>query len=122
MICPPDSDRSFGPQVNVYCRSMDFTVQFEDIVFASLPAALLLFVVPSYFVLLLRKPAIFPLRSKYLAAKCVSHTLSWFTKVGLKLTEISLHFPACSLLSWHSLLFVCSAACSGRVHPLPPIY
>lgn len=48
MACPARSDQLFGPRVNALCRSLDFTLLFEDSIFGCLPAAcLLLCAVPS---------------------------------------------------------------------------
>ncbi|KAI1387325.1 uncharacterized protein F4822DRAFT_430081 [Hypoxylon trugodes] len=44
--CLSDSDQAFGPRVNPNCRSFDFTLQFEDIFFACLPAAIFLLLLP----------------------------------------------------------------------------
>ncbi|KAK0615177.1 ABC transporter [Bombardia bombarda] len=44
--CQADSDRSFGPRVDPGCRSFDFTLQFEDIFFTCLPAAVFLILAP----------------------------------------------------------------------------
>lgn len=40
MICP--SDDHFGPVVNEYCRSFDFTLFFEDSILAALPSLVFL--------------------------------------------------------------------------------
>jgi hypothetical protein len=42
MSCPNGSDNQFGPRVLSQCRSFDFTLLFEDAIFALLPAALFL--------------------------------------------------------------------------------
>jgi ATP-binding cassette, subfamily C (CFTR/MRP), member 1 len=47
-------DQSFGPRVSSACRSFDFTLLFEDIVLATVPAAALLFLLPAPLYLLLR--------------------------------------------------------------------
>ncbi|KAF5859185.1 hypothetical protein ETB97_003197 [Aspergillus alliaceus] len=39
-------DNGLGPRVNLNCRSFDFTLLFEDIFFISLPAAVLLILLP----------------------------------------------------------------------------
>ncbi|KAL8792917.1 MAG: hypothetical protein Q9195_004494 [Heterodermia aff. obscurata] len=40
MLCPVDSDRLFGPRVDVRCRSFDFTLAFEDTVLCGLAPAI----------------------------------------------------------------------------------
>lgn len=77
MSCPSRSDRFFGPRIDARCRAFDFTLQFEDIFFACLPAGLFLVLSPSVVVPLLRKPILFSSRSKLLASKLVCSTLSW---------------------------------------------
>ncbi|KAI0160936.1 ABC transporter [Hypoxylon sp. FL1284] len=77
--CPSGSDRAFGPRVDPTCRSFDFTLQFEDIFFACLPAVIFLILLPLRIAPLLlgrfrQKPAdrinvVFPLWSKLLGAK-----------------------------------------------------
>lgn len=77
--CASGSDRAFGPRVDPTCRSFDFTLQFEDIFFACLPAAIFLALLPTRIAPLLlrrlrRKPpsrtaVLFPLYSKLLGAK-----------------------------------------------------
>jgi ATP-binding cassette subfamily C (CFTR/MRP) protein 1 len=42
LACPRDSDRCFGPRVDMACRAFDFTLFFEDVFFAGLPSALFL--------------------------------------------------------------------------------
>ncbi|RAH69778.1 putative ABC multidrug transporter [Aspergillus aculeatinus CBS 121060] len=44
--CTSASDAVFGPRVSVACRSFDFTLYFEDVMFACLPAALCLLLLP----------------------------------------------------------------------------
>ena len=75
MECRPGSDQVFGPRVDVSCRSFDFTLEFEDIVFACLPAAILLFVLPSKLLVLLRRPCISSLSSRLLVCKMVRRNL-----------------------------------------------
>ncbi|XXG98141.1 hypothetical protein Hte_004462 [Hypoxylon texense] len=77
--CAPGSDRSFGPRVDLTCRSFDFTLQFEDIFFACLPAAIFLVLLPPRIAPLLLGPlrrnlpahstVLFPVYSKLLGAK-----------------------------------------------------
>lgn len=40
------SDNRLGPRVSIDCRAFDFTLLFEDIFFTSLPAAILLILLP----------------------------------------------------------------------------
>ncbi|POR31354.1 Uncharacterized protein TPAR_08439 [Tolypocladium paradoxum] len=44
--CPPDGDDQFGPRIDVACRSLDFTLLFEDAFFVALPAAVFLLLLP----------------------------------------------------------------------------
>ena len=44
--CAKSSDNTFGPRVNVECRSFDFTLLFEDGLFITLPAVLFLLLIP----------------------------------------------------------------------------
>jgi ATP-binding cassette, subfamily C (CFTR/MRP), member 1 len=39
-------DAAFGPPVQTSCRSFDFTLYFEDVVLATLPAAVFLLALP----------------------------------------------------------------------------
>ena len=52
--CPPRSDRPFGPQVDSTCRGLDFTLYFEDVFLACLPAVVFLLVSPLRVIALLR--------------------------------------------------------------------
>ncbi|KAI0128261.1 P-loop containing nucleoside triphosphate hydrolase protein [Xylariales sp. AK1849] len=45
-LCPIDSDRQFGPRVDIECRAFDFTLLFEDIFFLALPATIFLCLLP----------------------------------------------------------------------------
>ncbi|KAF3798626.1 ABC transporter FUM19 [Colletotrichum gloeosporioides] len=58
MDCPNFSDWAYGPRVHTGCRSFDFTLQFEDIIFSCLPSAFFLLLVPPRVVQLLRQPAL----------------------------------------------------------------
>ncbi|EQB45580.1 ABC transporter [Colletotrichum gloeosporioides Cg-14] len=71
MSCPSLSDQSFGPRVNPECRSFDFTLQFEDILFACIPSAVLILLAPTRIVHLLRQATAFAVRSWLLLAKLV---------------------------------------------------
>ncbi|KAI1762970.1 ABC transporter [Hypoxylon sp. FL1150] len=73
---PDYSDGAFGPRVDPACRSFDFTLQFEDVFFACLPAAIFLALLPARIAPLLlnsKSPAssdiLFPVNSKLLGAK-----------------------------------------------------
>ncbi|KAL0931143.1 ABC transporter [Colletotrichum truncatum] len=74
MSCPAFSDRAFGPRVHTNCRSFDFTLQFEDVLFACLPAALFILLAPPRITQLLRQPTAFSTRSRLLASKLVALT------------------------------------------------
>ncbi|KAK9779085.1 putative Multidrug resistance-associated protein [Seiridium cardinale] len=65
-------DRAFGPRVALSCRAFDFTLYFEDAVFAVLPTAALLLLLPLPLVFLLRNPKVVK-GSKLLAAKLVTY-------------------------------------------------
>lgn len=72
MACPPSSDRSFGPRVNLNCRTFDFTLQFEDIILGSIPDAIFLFLsIPQVVVLLRKKQSITRKWGLLFAAKIV---------------------------------------------------
>ncbi|KAK6075818.1 ABC transporter [Seiridium cupressi] len=65
-------DRAFGPRVALSCRAFDFTLYFEDAVFAVLPTAALLLLLPLPLVFLLRNPKVVK-GSKLLTAKLVTY-------------------------------------------------
>ncbi|KAH6648221.1 putative multidrug resistance-associated protein [Truncatella angustata] len=65
-------DRAFGPRVASSCRAFDFTLYFEDAVFAVLPTAALLLFLPLSLVLSSRNPKVVK-RSKLLAVKLVTY-------------------------------------------------
>lgn len=54
--CSLSSDNEFGPRVNPYCRTFDFTLLFEDVLFGAIPAALLLLILPARLVHLVNSP------------------------------------------------------------------
>lgn len=54
MTCPGDSDRLFGPRVDSSCRQFDFTLEFEDVVFGCIPAAVFIILSPINIFQLLR--------------------------------------------------------------------
>lgn len=56
MACLASSDIAFGPQIATQCRTFDFTLLFEDIVFSCVPAGLLLLMLSTQIILLLRRP------------------------------------------------------------------
>ncbi|KAI1858524.1 uncharacterized protein JN550_012571 [Neoarthrinium moseri] len=68
-FCLPASDKTFGPRVDVSCRSFDFTLLFEDVVFASLPVAAFLALIPPHVTFLARRSASCSVRSKLLGSK-----------------------------------------------------
>lgn len=53
--CLPGSDRLLGPRADTSCRSFDFTLLFEDAFLGCLPAAVLLFLLPSHVLWLSRQ-------------------------------------------------------------------
>ncbi|KAJ5091112.1 hypothetical protein NUU61_005982 [Penicillium alfredii] len=56
MVCPSSSDNRFGPQVLVQCRPFDFTLLFENVVFAVVPAAVFLLAISARIPVLVRSP------------------------------------------------------------------
>jgi hypothetical protein len=80
--CSPTSDRIFGPRVDPTCRAFDFTLYFEDILFACLPTAVFLTLLPFHITVLTRSPAVCFVRSKLLLGKLVG------TALGLRLPAI----------------------------------
>ncbi|KAH7165351.1 ABC transporter [Dactylonectria macrodidyma] len=44
--CLPAWDHSFGPRVKKSCRSFDFTLKFEDVIFGCIPAAVFICLLP----------------------------------------------------------------------------
>ncbi|KAI0157335.1 ABC transporter [Xylariaceae sp. FL1272] len=68
MDCPR-ADQTFGPRVDPGCRSFDLTLLFEDLFFASLPAALFIVLSPLNFVKTFRRRAGRSPRSVFLATK-----------------------------------------------------
>jgi hypothetical protein len=84
MACPPSSDRSFGPRVNLNCRTFDFTLQFEDIILGSIPEAIfLLFSIPQVVVLLRKKQSVTRKWGLLFAAKIVRSHVPLFTLKSL---------------------------------------
>lgn len=71
MSCPTVGDQAFGPRVSTDCRSFDFTLQFEDVVFACVPSAIFVLLAPSRIAHLVRQPAAFPIHSRLFASKLV---------------------------------------------------
>lgn len=91
MACLPSSDRVFGPRVDPRCRSFDFTIQFEDIFFACLPAAVFLLLSLPYIARLVqRRPAVRSLRSGLVFAKLVRHPLHVQPKIIRHWDELSM--------------------------------
>ena len=54
-LCPNDSDHHFGPRVNPDCRSLDFTLTFEDAILSTLPAVAFLLLLPMRLGILARR-------------------------------------------------------------------
>ncbi|KAB8258546.1 ABC transporter [Aspergillus pseudonomiae] len=71
MVCSTGSDRSFGPRVNPDCRSFDFTIAFEDVFFACLPAGLFILLSCMHAARLLRNPILYHLNTTLLRSKLV---------------------------------------------------
>jgi ATP-binding cassette subfamily C (CFTR/MRP) protein 1 len=46
VVCAPNGDNIFGPQVEPCLREFDFTLQFENVIFSALPSAIFLCVAP----------------------------------------------------------------------------
>lgn len=100
--CPSGSDGAFGPRVDPACRSFDFTLQFEDIFFACLPAAVFLLLLPTRIAPLLlsqlqsktpaRSAVLFPAYSKLLGAKLA--VLTALLVAQLALLALRLQHPA----------------------------
>ncbi|KAI0126762.1 ABC transporter [Xylariales sp. AK1849] len=112
------SDKSFGPRVDTSCRAFDFTLLFEDIFFATLPAAVFLSLLPPHITFLARNPVACSVRSKLLFSKLTALTGVLTTQVaflvlrsrnGSFLTSASLTADALSVVgtagaAWLSLL------------------
>jgi hypothetical protein len=56
MSCPAGSDNLLGPRVSPFCRAFDFTLLFEDALFAVLPASLFLLVATARLYVLVHAP------------------------------------------------------------------
>ncbi|KAI0126998.1 ABC transporter [Xylariales sp. AK1849] len=67
--CLPTSDRIFGPRVDPFCRTFDFTLLFEDIFFACLPTAVFFSLLPFHVTVLAKSPVVCSVRSKLLLGK-----------------------------------------------------
>jgi hypothetical protein len=83
MPMPLACDAAFGPRVHISCRAFDFTLYFEDVVFACLPSAVFLLLLPMSWAVLLKSPDVVK-RSKLLAAKLAS---PWRTLLRLQTTD-----------------------------------
>lgn len=70
-VCPLGSDKVFGPRIDASCRAFDFTLLFEDIFFACLPAAAFLSLLPSHIAVLRRSTVVCSVRTKLLLGKLV---------------------------------------------------
>ncbi|KAJ5138787.1 uncharacterized protein N7515_003635 [Penicillium bovifimosum] len=78
--CLAAADAAFGPRVSVACRTFDFTVYFEDLLFACTPAALFLLCCPVSLWLLWKEPHRIK-RSKLLGWKLVSLLALWICQI-----------------------------------------
>lgn len=67
-------DQSFGPRVNTFCRSFDFTLQFEDVIFACLPAVVFICLLPWNIFRLLKSSPTCSVQSKLQISKLVGGT------------------------------------------------
>ncbi|KAL4768016.1 P-loop containing nucleoside triphosphate hydrolase protein [Aspergillus nidulans var. acristatus] len=79
--CLAAADAAFGPRVSVACRAFDFTVYFEDLFFACLPAALFLLCCPASACLQWKEPRRIK-RSKLLIWKLISLVALWICETG----------------------------------------
>ncbi|KAL4734230.1 P-loop containing nucleoside triphosphate hydrolase protein [Aspergillus similis] len=79
--CVAAADAAFGPRVSVACRAFDFTVYFEDLFFACVPAALFLLCCPASACLLWKEPCRIK-RSKLLIWKLISLLALWACQIG----------------------------------------
>jgi len=77
-------DSTFGPRIDPACRVFDFTLYFEDLFLAGLPAAAFLLLLPVPLYTLGKSPNVVK-RSRLLAFKVVRHTLF---RLGPALTKI----------------------------------
>jgi hypothetical protein len=71
MSCPSRSDNVFGPRVLEECRPFDFTLLFEDAIFAVVPAGIFLLLAACRLPSLIRTPI-----------KVTSHRLATWKLVG----------------------------------------
>ncbi|ETS75107.1 hypothetical protein PFICI_13591 [Pestalotiopsis fici W106-1] len=81
-LCSDNSDRVFGPRINTSCRALDFTLLFEDIFFACLPAAVFLSLLPTHIAVLRRSPVVCSVRTKLLVAKLTTLVCIFTTQVS----------------------------------------
>ena len=72
MDCPEGSDLRFGPRVDSRCRSFDFSLLFEDVVFGTIPSGVFILLAPLGLYLLSKQAIRFSHESKLLRAKLVS--------------------------------------------------
>ncbi|KAK6427646.1 hypothetical protein LTR95_015955, partial [Oleoguttula sp. CCFEE 5521] len=72
MACSPEADHSLGPRVNTACRAFDFTLEFEDVVFGIVPAAIFLCCAVVNGAALIRRSKAAASRSWRLAVKMVA--------------------------------------------------
>lgn len=81
-VCLPSSDKLlFGPRVDTNCRSFDFTLKFEDVFLACIPAIVFVFLLPFNIAILYRKPIVCSTKSKLLIIKLVNASLSCSTNL-----------------------------------------
>jgi hypothetical protein len=98
--CPLGSDDRFGPRVTDHCRSFDFTLLFEDVFFALLPAAVFLVSAILRLPLLLRAPV--KVTSHHLAtAKLVTILLNPLSQCIRAKQDHRSPSRACSLFTSH---------------------
>lgn len=81
MACVPGSDESFGPRINPQCRSFDFTLDFEDIIFACIPAVVFLCLLPASLAMVSHRSCSFSSRSGFLACKMVCSIIRLLSRI-----------------------------------------
>ena len=74
LTCLPFSDRLFGPRVDPSCRGFDFTLFFEDVFFACLPAAVFFLLLPFRVTVLAKAPILCSVGLKLQLGKLVGQT------------------------------------------------
>lgn len=86
LTCLPFSDRLFGPRVDPSCRAFDFTLFFEDVFFACLPAAVSFPLLPFQVTALAKAPVLSSVGSKLQLGKLVGQTRLLWTLNSPRLT------------------------------------